>query len=90
MEIKKAAMAGTMESSDAMVKITPMTGQGIQLEIESIVMKQFGKAIRKLVLQTLEDCSVEEAHISVVDQGALDCTLKARVQTAVERAGGDF
>ena len=46
MELKKAAMAGTVESSDAQIN----------------------------------------AKVSVVDKGALDCTLKARVEGAVFRS----
>lgn len=89
MKIEKPAIAGTMESSDAMVRVEPLPGQGLQLEIESIVIKQFGEAIRALMLQTLAECDVTEGYVSVVDQGALDCTLKARLQTALQRAGGN-
>ena len=38
MEILKAASAGTLESSDAMVTVEP--GKGIFLELSSSVMKQ--------------------------------------------------
>lgn len=42
MEIKKAAMAGTLESSDAQVTVEPGEN-GIQLSIESSVLHQFGR-----------------------------------------------
>ncbi|MCI9534087.1 MAG: citrate lyase acyl carrier protein [Lachnospiraceae bacterium] len=87
MEIKKAAMAGTLESSDAQVTVEPGDGQ-IELSIESSVIHQFGKQIRAVVLETLGRLDVESAKVTVVDKGALDCTLKARVECAVYRSNG--
>ncbi len=85
MEIKKAAVAGTLESSDAMVTIEP-NEKGIEFELESTVINQFGHSIRKTVLETLERLGVTDAKVRVVDKGALDCTLKARVEGAVYRS----
>ena len=82
MEIKKAAMAGTLESSDAQ---EPGDGR-IELSIESSVIHQFGKQIRAVILETLGRLEVESAKVTVVDKGALDCTLKARVECAVYRS----
>ncbi len=87
MEIKKAAMAGTLESSDAQVTVEPGDGQ-IELSIESSVIHQFGKQIRAVVLETLGRLDVESVKVTVVDKGALDCTLKARVECAVYRSNG--
>lgn len=85
MEIKKVAMAGTLESSDAQIIVEP--GQdGIELSIESSVIHQYGKQIRKVILETLERLDVKNGKIAVVDKGALDCTLKARVECAVYRS----
>ena len=85
MEIKKAAMAGTLESSDAQVTVEPGNGT-IELSIESSVIHQFGKQIRATVLETLGRQEVASARVTVVDKGALDCTLKARVECAVYRS----
>jgi len=84
LEIKHTAVAGTMESSDALVTIE--NGDGIQLSITSPVIHQFGNRIRAVVLETLENLDVRNAAVTVVDRGALDCTLKARVEGAVFRA----
>ena len=83
MEIKKSAVAGTLESSDAMVTVEPNEGQGIEFELNSAVIHQYGHSIRKTVLQTLKNLGVSDVKISVVDKGALDCTIKARVEGAV-------
>ncbi len=85
MDIRKAAVAGTLESSDAMVTIEP-NENGIEFELESTVLNQFGHSIRKTVLNTLSSLGVTNAKVKVVDKGALDCTLKARVEGAVYRA----
>lgn len=84
MEILKSAVAGTLESSDAMVTVEPAES-GITLDISSTVMNQYGRQIKATVLETLERLDVANAHVTVVDKGALDCTLKARVECAVFR-----
>ncbi|MBQ2201989.1 MAG: citrate lyase acyl carrier protein, partial [Clostridia bacterium] len=44
------------------------------------------RQIRETVLETLERLDVKSVKINVVDKGALDCTLKARVECAVFRS----
>ena len=80
MKVNEAAVAGTLESSDVMVTVEP--GEG------SSVINQYGRAIRATVLETLERLEVTDAKVTVVDHGALDCTIKARVECAVFRAEG--
>ena len=85
MEILKPAVAGTLESSDCMVTVVPGQGQ-INLDLNSSVMRQFGPQIRKVIAETLERLDVNNVNIRVVDKGALDCTIKARVEAAVYRS----
>lgn len=85
MIIEKTAVAGTLESSDAMVTVAPAEN-GIDLEITSSVMNQYGRQIKATVLETLDRLEVRNAAVTVVDKGALDCTLKARVECAVFRS----
>ena len=42
--------------------------------------------VRSKLLETLKKLDVTNAKVSVVDKGALDCTLKARVEGAVFRS----
>lgn len=88
MEIKKNATAGTMESSDVYVEIEP-NAAGLELELESVVMAQFGEAIRETVQQVLDENGVENAKVRVVDRGALECVIRARVETALIRGKGE-
>lgn len=83
--LKHPAVAGSLESSDAIVSIEP-GNNGIELTIESTVMNQYGRQIKASVLNTLEQMDVKNARISIVDKGAVDCTLRARVECAVFRA----
>lgn len=84
MVIEKSAMAGTLESSDAQVTVEP--GTGLEVTISSSVMNQYGRQIRATVLETLERLEVKDGRVTVIDKGALDCTLKARVECAVYRS----
>lgn len=84
MEILKSAAAGTLESSDCMVTVEP--GEGISLDLSSSVMNQYGRQIKAAVLETLERLDVKNANVTIVDKGALECTLKARVECAVFRS----
>ena len=87
-EVVQIACAGTMESSDVYVEIEPSQG-GIQLHLESVVRQQFGEAIRETVREVLPELGVENASVSVRDRGALDCVIRARVETAVRRGRGN-
>lgn len=85
MKITKAALAGTLESSDALVRIEPYA-DGLDIEINSSVGKQFGDDIRATVEAVLAQLGVQQAQIIVEDKGALDCVLRARLKAALMRA----
>lgn len=84
MKIEKEAIAGSLQSNDCLVKIMP--GNGLEIELKSSVIAQFGKRIREVVEETLKEFGVSDAKLVVEDKGALDCTIAARVETAVKRA----
>ena len=87
MQIVKNAAAGTMESSDAYVEIEP--AQELNIQLESVVKVQFGDSILNVVQDVLKENGVEKANVRVVDRGALECVIRARVETAVLRGKGD-
>ncbi len=82
-KIIRSASAGTLESSDVLVQIMP--AEELEIRIESVVAQQFGAAIEETVRQVLREQQVEAAFLQVMDRGALDCVLRARVETAVKR-----
>lgn len=85
MNIVREVLAGTQESSDLMVKIAP-SDQGLEIEIYSEVMKQFGEQIRQVVESTLDAIGITQGLIIIEDKGALDCVIRARLQSAILRA----
>ena len=87
MDILYRASAGTLESSDAYVEIEPGS-DGVTIELESVVQAQFGDAIRCAVEDVLQSEGVENANVRIVDRGALECVIRARVETAICRGRG--
>ncbi len=87
-KIVKRATAGTLESSDVFVTLEPCDS-GLEIEIDSVVQKQFGEAIRRVAEETLNELDIHQARLSIVDRGALDCVIRARVETAILRGKGD-
>ena len=85
MEIIKTAVAGTLESSDCLVTVEPAQ-RGLEIDLESAVIRQYGKRIMEVAAETLDRLDVKNARVSIVDKGALDCTIKARVECAVFRS----
>lgn len=85
MEIRKPAMAGTLESSDCQVMIEEGTGM-IEFFLDSVVINQYGNQIRKVACETLKSLGVNNVKLTIVDKGALDCTIKARIEAAVYRS----
>ena len=87
MQIVKNAAAGTMESSDVYVEIEP--AQELTVQLESVVKVQFGDSILAVVHDVLKENGVEKASVRVVDRGALECVIRARVETAINRGKGE-
>jgi len=88
MNITKSSVAGTMESSDIMITLEPGSGN-IEIDLKSQVEKQFGRQIRSVIIDTLSELQVKSAKVTAVDKGAMDCTIRARIKTAVTRATGE-
>lgn len=87
MEIIKNASAGTLESSDAYVEIEP--AESLSVELESRVQDQFGDSICAVVKEILAENGVEKANVRIIDRGALECVIRARVETAIIRGKGE-
>lgn len=84
MKIVKAAIAGTLESSDLVVKVSPAE-DGLDITVNSEVYKQFGEQITAVVKETLSAFNITQGEVIVEDKGALDCVIRARMQTAILR-----
>lgn len=85
MDIVRPAIAGTLESSDCQVTVEKGEGN-VDFSMESSVINQYGNQIRKVALETLKNLGVSDVKLTIVDKGALDCTIKARIEAAVYRS----
>ncbi|MCK1341566.1 citrate lyase subunit gamma (acyl carrier protein) [Bradyrhizobium sp. LB7.2] len=85
MKVIKEAIAGTLESSDVLVKVAPTEKGTREVVLRSEVIKQFGEQIKQVVTDALDKLSVSAGSIVIEDKGALDCVIRARVQAAVLR-----
>ena len=48
-----------------------------------------GYSIRAAALDVLKEQNISDARVRLTDRGALDCVIRARVETAVARAKGE-
>ncbi len=85
MKIVKNAVAGTLESSDIFIRVEP--SEQLEIDIESVVKDQYYKAIYQAVDEVLKEFQVANGKFSINDRGALDCVIRARMETAVKRGG---
>jgi len=82
----QTAIAGTLESNDILITVSPSLQAGKNtIAVESIVMRQFGPAIIAAIEESLKQFDVGCVHIDAKDRGALECTIKARMETALLR-----
>lgn len=85
-KVETTGVAGTLESSDIMVTVSPAQQEGLTIELDSPVEKQFGNSIRATIRKALEEVGIRHAHVMALDRGALDCTVRARTLAAACRA----
>ena len=87
--ITKESVAGTLESSDAMVYASPNPGGGRLISINSSVGQQFAPQIKASAEAVLNRLNIADVALQIEDKGALDCVLQARVKAALLRAGAE-
>jgi citrate lyase subunit gamma (acyl carrier protein) len=92
MDIIKSASAGTLESCDAAVTVEALDpgsakAGGPEILVES-ADKRFAGRVREVAAAVLAELGVSSARVTIRDRSALDCTIRARVQTACLRAAG--
>lgn len=87
MKPKIAAQSGTFESSDVIFLIEPLPdNSGRKLEISSTVMQQYGDSFRRIIIEMLDQYDLTDIHLIAKDKGALEPTIKARLETAIKRS----
>lgn len=81
----KFAVAGSLESNDCLITVYESNTRKIKLD--SIVYDQFSTQILKVVNEVLDKLEINNVYVDIVDKGALDYTIKARLTTALKRLG---
>ena len=84
---ERRGQAGSLESCDALV-IVELSDEkrGILLELDSPSLLSYEEDMKSAVIETLCSLGVADALVKIQDRGSLDCTLRARVETAARRA----
>jgi len=78
------AQAGTLESSDCMVVVTP-AGDFI-LDYRGPNSGIFEERTRRIAKEIADRYAPGSAEVRIQDRGALEITLHARIETAFQRA----
>ena len=90
MKIQRPASAGQRSRWDCQVDVEPAPeGAGLTVEIESTVGTLFDAVQRAALEEHLKALEVTEGRIRVIDDGALDYVLRARLECALVRAAGE-
>lgn len=84
--IRKEASAGFAATNDALVTVSPQDGQGVTVELTSSLQHQFGEYLVAFVESAVRSAGYQGVRVKVIDKGAWDYALKARVVTALTRA----
>lgn len=74
-------VVGSVESNDIMIKVSNATG--VEIKLESSVLKQFGTDIENTIRECIKELDVNNVKIEAFDKGALDFTIRARIKTAI-------
>lgn len=85
MELQRPAKAGTTGSNDIQIELSPCE-DGIQIQLESVMKYLYEDSIRQTICEMLQQFGVERALVKVRDLGALDYTIRARMETVIKRA----
>jgi citrate lyase subunit gamma (acyl carrier protein) len=84
----KASSAGTLDSCDIQIRIESNEIGSNEIYLRSVVEAQFGDQIKSVINDVLQKHNLVGVTVNAVDRGALDCTIRARVESAVLRALG--
>ena len=85
MELRRPVMAGTTGSNDIQSELSPCK-DGIQIQLERVMKYLYEDSIRQTIHEMLQQFGVEHALVKAQDIGALDYTIRARMETAIKRA----
>ena len=87
MKILRTAQAGSLESQDILVTVSKgKANSGLIIDLDSPSAVQYGRKIRNEIEFIVKQYELTDVHINAIDKGALAFTIKARTETAINRA----
>ncbi len=89
MQIKRKAICGSENKGDIRVAIEPGQ-QGLEINISSTYGKQFYTQIAETVNNIINKCGIINAKINILDNGALDFVVKARMESAIMKGSREM
>ncbi len=81
----EAGRRGEKVRSDCFVSLELRDSGGIEVRLKSKVEVMYGESIKRLCMDVLKTLGVENALVTLEDQGALPFAISARLETAVKR-----
>ncbi|MCK4255708.1 citrate lyase acyl carrier protein, partial [candidate division WOR-3 bacterium] len=81
----EAGRRGEKVRSDCFVSLELRDSGGIEVRLKSKVEVMYGESIKRLCMDVLKILGIENALVTLDDQGALPFTISARLETAVKR-----
>ncbi len=83
----KNSVAGSLESSDVLVTVGSRGGGGkTNSTWRASSSNSSGRVSASVVEEVVAASGIKGAAVRIQDRGALECTLRARLETALERA----
>lgn len=84
-QIAIAGIEGLKVRSDCRVELEILKSGGIQFQLKSKVKALYGDKIQALVFEVLDYFGIKNARIDLVDAGALDYIIAARLEAAIKQ-----
>jgi citrate lyase subunit beta/citryl-CoA lyase len=84
-KIGTAGNAGEKIRSDCLVRIERVSSGGITINLDSKVDSLYGRSIREFTMSVLEHFGAANARVEILDSGALEFVLAARLEAALKQ-----
>ena len=82
---QKVFQRGLLNPAICLLPLAPAQNGNMDIIVESIMEKQFRRRIRNMAMALFSGNDITEAMVRIQERGALECILRARMETAIER-----
>lgn len=85
--VNSSTVGNVDQNADCVITVSPAES-GINIKLESLVKNQFKQDIEATIYDELNKFDIQSANVEVVDRGAIDPVLRARLECAIKRGLG--